>query len=129
MAPVAIREDAELAVFDERFDAILNLLEILVTVAGPRREAVGKQSGLCRIGLERGDNVYPIERAKMVEMHGVILQRVGNEDQIADVLCIEGHLNAGSVFDGADRSDAMHRGADAAKALGKQPGFPRIASL
>jgi hypothetical protein len=56
MAPIALGENAELAIFDEGFAAILNLLELLVAIAGPGRKAAGKQSGLGRIGFERGDN-------------------------------------------------------------------------
>ena len=65
----------------------------------------------------------------LIEVHDVILQRVGNKDEVADVLRIGRHLNACRIFYRAHRSDAMHRGADSTETLREEPRFAGIASL
>ena len=51
-----------------------------------------------------------------------------NENQIADVLRIERDLEVERVFDGAHRRERVHGGADAAEALGEEPGLARVAA-
>ncbi len=61
-------------------------------------------------------------------MDDVVVQCVRNENQIADVLRIERDLEIQGVLDGTYRGQRVYGGADAAEALGEEPGFARIAA-
>ena len=50
-------------------------------------------------------------------------------DQVAEDPRVGRRLRTDRVFDGADRSDRVHRRADPADALGKGPGITRVAAL
>ena len=65
----------------------------------------------------------------MIEVHDVIVQRVGDQNQIADVLRVERNFQVQRVFDGTHTGHGVNRGADATEALREEPGFARIASL
>ena len=63
----------------------------------------------------------------MVEVHHVIVQRVRGDDQVADVLSIQRHLELERVLHRPDGRNGVNRRAHAADALGEEPGFARIA--
>ena len=65
----------------------------------------------------------------MIEVHDVVVQRVGDQDQVANVGRVGRDLEAERVFHGANRGDGVDGGAHSAKALGKDPGLARIASV
>jgi hypothetical protein len=64
----------------------------------------------------------------MVEMHDVIVNRVRQNDHVADVLGVERDFHLQRVLDGAHRGDGMNRRAHAADALGDGPGVARVAT-
>ena len=129
VAPVAVREDAELPLGDEAGQPVLHRLELLRAVARPVRQAGGERGGLRRVGLERRDDVDPVERRQLVEVDDVIVQRVRDHDEVADVLRVLRDLELQRVLDRAHRRDGVHRGADAAEALREEPGVARVAPL
>ena len=73
-------------------------------------------------------NVDPVQRRQLIEVHDVIVQGVRDQNQIADVLRVERHLQLQRVFHRAHAGHGVHRGAHAAEALGEQPGVARIAA-
>ena len=54
---------------------------------------------------------------------------MGGEDQIADVLGVEGHLHLEGVLHRPHRGQGVDRGADAADALGEGGSIPGVAAL
>ena len=65
----------------------------------------------------------------MVEVDDVVVQTVGAEDEVADVLRVHRDLETDRVLDRAHRSDGVDGGADAADALGEEPRLARVTSL
>ena len=65
----------------------------------------------------------------MIEVDDVIVQGVSDQDQVADVLRVERDLEPDRVLHRAHRGDGVDGGADAADALGEQPGLARVAPL
>jgi hypothetical protein len=63
----------------------------------------------------------------VIEVHDVIVQRVADEDDVADQLSVEWHAETESVLDRAHRRESMHRCTHAAEALSEDPGLARIA--
>jgi hypothetical protein len=82
-----------------------------------------------RIGLGNLQNVDPVERGQLIEVDDVVVQRVRNQNEIADVLGVERHLELQGVFHRAHAGHGMHRGAHAAEALGEEPGIAWIAAF
>src|SRR5450432_3329223 len=60
-------------------------------------------------------------------MHDVIVHRVVDEDQVADVLRVGRNLQLESILHGAHAGHGVDGGAHAAEALSKQPRFTRVA--
>ena len=58
-----------------------------------------------------------------------IVEAVGRQDQITNVLRVDRHLEIESVLYGAHRGDPMDRGANTTDALSEKPGITRIAIL
>src|SRR5215469_4869758 len=92
MAPVAVRENSELAARRESLDLVLRRFKFLRRISGPGRQALRKRRRPSRIGLRDLHYVDPIERGQVVEMDDVIVQRVMDEDEIADILRVRGNL-------------------------------------
>ena len=76
VAPVSRSKDPQLAAIHECLEPVLDGRELGGAVAGPIGEALRELSGLSRVGLERGNDVHPIQRREMVEMNQVILHGV-----------------------------------------------------
>ena len=129
VAPIAGSEDAQLAAIHEGLEPVLDGLELSGAVAGPIGEALGELSGLGRVGLERGNDVHPVQRREMVEMDQVILDGVLGDHEVAHELRVDRHLDLERVLDGADRADGMNGGADAAEPLRVGPGVLRITAF
>ena len=127
--PIAVREDAKLALGDKARQPVLHGLELRRAVPGPVRQAGGERSGLGRIALEGREHVDPVERRQLVEVHDMVVQRVRGDDQIADVLRVARNLELQRVLDCPHRGDRVHRGTDAAEALGEQPRVTGVAPL
>src|ERR1039458_5246109 len=64
---------------------------------------------------------------KVIEVDDMILDVLRARDDIADQARVVWDVDAKSIFDGTDRSQRVHGGADAADALRPDPGFARIA--
>ena len=94
VAPVAVGEDPELAAGDEARELVLDRLHLALRVVRPGRQALAQRGGLRRIGLERRRHVHPVERRQVVEVHHVVVQRVGGHDHVADVLRVDRDLDA-----------------------------------
>ena len=80
-------------------------------------------------GLGNLQDVDPVERRQLIEVNDVIVQRVRNQNEIADVLGVEPALRAQGVFDGAHARHGVDGCAHAAEALGEEPGVAWIAAL
>ena len=58
-------------------------------------------------------------------MDHVVVDAVGADDHVADVLGVERDLHFQGIFHRPHRGHGMHRGADAADTLGIGPGVSR----
>ncbi len=81
------------------------------------------------IGLQRGDDVHPIESVQVIEVDDVILHHLGEEHDVANDFGVLGDLDAESIFDAAHRGQGVNGGADAADAFAEGPGVARVAAL
>src|SRR5208337_1366540 len=70
-----------------------------------------------------------VQGREVIEVDDVIVQSVVDEDEIANVLSVQWNFKFQCVFHRTDASHSVHRSAHAAEALGKEPGFPRVAAL
>src|SRR5271166_3987176 len=104
MAPVPIREEAELAALDDSLDALLHAEKILRARQWPVGDRLGKRRSLRWIGLERVDDVHPVQRMQMIEMDDVVLNVLRRHDEIAQQSCIGRRHRADGLFHGAYRS-------------------------
>ena len=85
MAPVAIGEDTQ-AAGGECLDLVLYCAEVGGGVLVPLGERARQFGRLFRIGLERVDDVHPVERVQMIEVNDVILHVLGRQHDVADQL-------------------------------------------
>ena len=127
MPPVAVGEQPELPARRHADDLVLGRLQFLLRVARPVGQGLRHRGGLRRIGLGNRQDVHPVERGQVVEVHDVIVQRVMDEDQVADELRVGRNLELQRVFDGADAGHRVNGGADAAESLREEPRLGRIA--
>jgi len=81
------------------------------------------------IGLERGNDVHPVQCVQVIEMHHVVLHHLGEEHHVADDLGIRWNLDVQSVFNRAHRSQRMNRSTNTADAFTERPGIARVAAL
>src|SRR5208337_1075989 len=96
--PVTVGEDSELAASDEAFELVLDRLELKAIVVGPGGKAFGKGGCLRGVRLQGRDNVYPVQGREVVELNDVVVERVGDHDQVADVLGVGRNLQADSIL-------------------------------
>ena len=64
----------------------------------------------------------------MIEVHHMIVDILLGDHQVADQVGGFGDFNPQGIFHRADGSKGVHRGANTAGALGKRPGFARVAT-
>src|SRR5208282_1362546 len=128
MAPVAVRENPELAAPNQAFDLVLNLLERATGVSPPGADAVCDGGCACWIRLGNGRDVHPIECGQLIEMYDVVVQGMRDENQVANVLRVRRNLELERILYGAHRGYGVDRGANSAEALCKNPAFAGIAS-
>ena len=127
MAPIAVGKDAQTA-GRKLLDLVLHIGEVRRCVLVILGERLRQLSGLLGVGLERVHNVHPVERVQVVEVDHVILHVLRGEHDVADELRGGRHRDAQRVFNRANAGQRVHRGADAADALGNGPGVARIAA-
>ena len=127
MTPVGAREDAELAGFDEIRDLLLHVAEVADRRTRVAAQRLRQRRGGRRVGAQRRDDVDPVERVQVIEVHHVVVDVLRADHQVADQLRIRRHVGTDRVLDGANRGHAVHERADAADALRERPGIARIA--
>src|SRR5208283_2684462 len=127
MAPVAVRENPELAAPNQAFDLVLNLLERATGVSPPGADAVCNGGCACWIRLGNGCDVHPIECGQLIEMYDVVVQGMRDENQVANVLRVRRNLELERILYGAHRGYGVDRGANSTEALRKNPAFAGIA--
>ncbi len=129
MAPIARGIHAELARADEFRELVAHGADGRLAVAlvvGERGADLGRAR---RIALQRRDDIDPIERREMIEMHDVIVHAMRGDDQVADVLRIERNFERERILDRAHRGDGVHGRAHPANALREHPGVARVAAF
>ena len=129
MAPVGVGKRPELAALYERLDAIANTGEVLRAGQLPVGDRFGERRRLRRIRRQGGDDVDPVERMQVIEVHDVVLHGLRGHDQVAQQDRVRRRCGANRVLDRADRGDRVNGRADAADALRKCPRVARIAAL
>ena len=129
IAPIAVREDAELPALDEVLQLLLRVGEIAGARFRPARDRLRQLRRRRRIGLERGDDIHPVERMQMIEVHHMVVHILRGDHQIADQLRVGRDGVAQRVLHRAHAGDAVHQRAHPADALGEGPGVARIAVL
>mmetsp|Transcript_32978 Transcript_32978/g.77357 ORF Transcript_32978/g.77357 Transcript_32978/m.77357 type:complete len:229 (-) Transcript_32978:692-1378(-) len=130
VAPVAVRERPVLTGVEELLEPVLDVAE--VAGAGHRmrrRHQVLQVARLLGIGLQRVDNVDPVQRVQVVEVHRVVvhLQRLGHH--LADQVRVLRDLDAQRVLDRPHAGQRVAAGAHAADPLDEGPGVARVAAL
>jgi len=115
MAPVAVREDPELAAPNQSFDLVLHRCELAMGISWPTADAVGDGRCSCGIRLGNGGDVHPIECRQVIEVNDVVVQAVRDENQVANVLGVRRNLELEGIFYGAHRGHGVDRGADSAE--------------
>jgi hypothetical protein len=129
VAPVAVRERAQLAGADELREAGLDRGEVLGAGGRPVAQRGGQLRGRRRVRVERGHDVDPVEQAPLVEAEHVVLRERGAGDQVADQPGVGGDPDAQGILDGADGGRRVGRGAGAADPLREQPRVARVAAV
>ncbi|MEY9702571.1 hypothetical protein ABIE71_005314 [Bradyrhizobium diazoefficiens] len=128
-APITVLERTELPGFDELLQPCLQILEIAGRRQRPVRDRLRQRRGRPRIGRERGDDVDPVQRVKVIEMHDVVVHLQCKLHQIADRIGVLRNGDPERVLDRAHRRQCVGAGADAADPLGERPGVAGIAVL
>jgi len=130
MPPVGIVEEAKLAGVHILFEGGGDVAE--VAGAGFFRAGgnfLRESGGGHGIGLQRGDDVHPVESVQVIEVDDVILHHLGEEHDIANDFGVFGNLDAEGIFDAAHGGERVDGGADAADAFAESPGVAGIAAL
>ena len=73
------------------------------------------------------DDVHPVQRVQVVEVDHVVLHVLDAFDQVADDPRVGRNLDSQSILYASHGGDGMYRRADAADALGEDPGVARVA--
>jgi hypothetical protein len=117
-----------LAAVHEFLDALLNGLELVH--AGPGGGyAVGDVRGLFGVGLEGAHHIHPVEGMEMIEMDDVIMEELCPHEKVSDDPCVVRNGHLGGHVHATHRGEGMDVGADAARALGKEPCITGVAPL
>ena len=127
MAPIGVLERPELPQLDEFLQPDLQILEIAGRGERPVGDRLRQRRGGLGIGGKRRDDVHPVERMQMIEMHEMVVHLQRELHDVADRVGVLGDRDADRVLDSADRGQRMRAGADAAYPLGEGPGVARVA--
>ena len=73
-------------------------------------------------------HLSPVEAVQMKKVNNMIMDKLGTEDQVADVPSVVRYACTDGVFDGPYRAELMHVGTDTTKALGNEWCVARIAT-
>ena len=83
MPPIGIGERAELATLHESLNAIAHTGKIRCAGQRPIRDRLCKACGFGRITVECVDDVDPVQRVQMIEMHDVVLDDLRRLDEVS----------------------------------------------
>lgn len=108
---------------------VLHLGQLIGTVEGPGRYPLEQVGRFLRIGLKRRRDVHPVQRGELVEVNDVIVDVVGRNDEVADVLGVDRYLGADGVLHRPHRGDGVNGGTYPADALHYHPGIAWVAAL
>ena len=128
-APVGIGKRTELAGLNKPFELVLHAAEITRRGFWPGRDTLLQLGSRFRVRLKRADDVHPVQRVQMIEMHQVILGILRQHHQVTDRVGILRNLNTQRVLYRPDRSQRMHTGTDTADTLREGPGIARVTPL
>ena len=126
MSPVAAGENAELAAVDESLQALLHVGEIARAGLRVTGDGLRERRSRCGIGLQRGNDIHPVERMQMIKVHDMIVHVLRSDHQIADEIGVCRNLVGERIFDRAHGGYAVHQRADATDALREAPCLTRI---
>ena len=114
MAPISIGEGTKLAAVDEGFKALGDAL--IIRSAAPWRVAdiISQRRGFLGIGLQRADDINPVERMQMIKMDNMIMLVLGTVHEIANDAGIFRYLYANRVVDCPHRGQSMDVRSDTA---------------
>ncbi len=129
VTPVAVGKDAELAARHQGADLVLHLGQLIGAVEGPGRYPLEHVRRLLRVGLQGRGDVHPVQRRELVEVDDMVVNVVGRDDEVADVLGIDRHLGADGILHRPHRGDGVDRGTDPTDALHYHPGIARVVAL
>src|SRR5208337_1372661 len=130
MTPVGIVEKAKLAGVHILFEGGSDIAEISgAGLFGAGRNLLCKRGGGHGIGLQRGDDVHPVESVQVIEVDDVILHHLGEEHDVANDFGIFGDSDAEGIFDATHGGNRVNGGANAADAFAESPGVARVAAL
>ena len=129
VAPVAVAERAQLPGLDELLQPVLQVAEVAGRRHRPAADGLRQLGGLFRVGLERADDVHPVERMQVIEVHQVVMRIQRRVHQVAHDVGVVGDLDLQRVFHRAYRHQRVRAGADAADAFDEGPGVARVAAL
>ena len=129
VAPVAVAEERELAGVGQPLHARAHRAEVRRARLRPVRQRLSQARRARRAGLQRRDDVHPVERVQVVEVDDVVVDELAARDQVAHELRVGRRRGADRVLDGPHRRDGVHRRADAADPLGPDPGLAGVLAL
>jgi len=129
MPPIAVGEDTELAAVDKLLQTCLSGFEIVDTAPAGGSDLGGEIGGLFGVGLERADDIHPVQCVQMVEMNEMVVQELGTQQQVTNDAGIVGDGNAHGGVTGSHRSQPMNIGTNPAGPLREQIGIARVTAL
>ena len=127
MAPVAVGENAELPTLDEGPDALLRVGEVSGARLRVARDRLRQRRRRRGVRFQRRNDIDPVERMQVVEVHHVIVHVLRADHQVADQVGVIGNVVVQRILDRAHRRNAMYERANAADALREGPRLARIA--
>jgi len=129
MSPIAVGEDTELPTVDKLLQTCLSGFEIVDPAPASGSDLGGEIGGLLGVGLERADDIHPVQRVQVVEMNEVVVQELCAQQQVTDDAGIVGDGDPYSGVTGSYRSQPMNIGTNTAGPLREQIGIARVTAL
>ena len=130
MAPIALIENRELSRFNELLHAVLHIAEVTDSCERMvRRNLLLNRRRFAGIGIERADNVHPVERGELIEVNDMVLNVERGIQDVADQIGVLRDLDADCILNGANGGKRVNTRTDAADAFNERPGVAGIAAL
>ena len=120
VSPVRIAEGTELSAVNKCFKPLLDLLVVCRPADGRIADIISQLRCCRRICFGgRADNVYPVQRMKMIKMNQVVCLKLRTMKEVSNNSCVCRYLHANGVFNCPHRGQCMRQRSDAAGALNK----------